>query len=77
MSPAELKADGGPLPEGAGKEDVARMCTGCHGTAVFTRMRMGRKGWEDEVAAMVERGAVGSDPQIRAVTEYLVRNFGK
>ncbi len=77
LSAAELKADGGPLPEGAGKEDVARMCTGCHGTAVFTRMRMGRKGWEDEVAAMVERGAVGSDPQIRAVTEYLVRNFGK
>ncbi|MDR3702141.1 MAG: pyrroloquinoline quinone-dependent dehydrogenase [Candidatus Sulfopaludibacter sp.] len=77
LSEAELKGDGAPLPDGAGKEDVARMCSGCHGTAVFTRMRMGRQGWEDEVAAMVERGAVGSAQQVRAVTDYLVKNFGK
>ena len=32
LSDAELKADGGPLPESAGKDVVVRMCTQCHGT---------------------------------------------
>jgi quinoprotein glucose dehydrogenase len=77
LSAAELKADGAALPEDTGKDVVVRMCTKCHGTAVFTRMRMGRTGWEDEVASMVERGAVGSEQQVRAVVDYLVRNFGK
>jgi quinoprotein glucose dehydrogenase len=77
LSAAELKADGALLPEDTGKDVVVRMCTNCHGTAVFTRMRMGRTGWEDEVASMVERGAVGSVQQVRAVVDYLVRNFGK
>lgn len=77
LSEAELKANGAPLPESAGKEVVERMCTKCHGTAVFTRMRMGRKAWEDEVAAMVERGAVGSDQEVRTVIDYLAKNFGQ
>jgi quinoprotein glucose dehydrogenase len=77
LSEADLKADAAPLPEGSGKEAVVQMCTKCHGTAVFTRIRMGRKGWEDEVASMVERGAVGTEQQVRAVVEYLARNFGK
>lgn len=75
LSEAELKAND-VLPEGAGKGTVERMCTKCHGTAVFTRMRMGRTGWEDEVTAMVERGAAGSDQEIRTVIDYLFKNFG-
>ena len=75
LSEAELKANA-VLPEGAGKGTVERMCTKCHGTAVFTRMRMGRTGWEDEVAAMVDRGAAGSDQEIRTVIDYLFKNFG-
>ena len=77
LSEAELKANGAPLPEGTGKDLVTRMCTSCHGTAVFSRLRMGRVGWEDEVAAMVERGAAGTEREIRIVTDYMVKNFGK
>jgi membrane-bound PQQ-dependent dehydrogenase (glucose/quinate/shikimate family) len=76
LSEKDLKAPGPPLPEGEGKEIVVRMCTKCHGTAVFSRIRMGRTGWEDEVAAMVEKGAVGTDEEIRTVVDYMVKNFG-
>jgi quinoprotein glucose dehydrogenase len=76
LSAEELKAPGPPLPDGAGKEIVARMCTKCHGTAVFSRMRMSRQGWQDEVAAMVEKGAAGTDDEIRAVIAYLTKQFG-
>jgi glucose dehydrogenase/cytochrome c5 len=77
LSDAELKANGAPLPDGSGKDATVQMCTKCHGTAVFTGMRMGRAAWDAEVAAMVERGATGSAEQIRAVVDYLAKNFGK
>jgi cytochrome c5 len=76
LSEAELKANA-PLPDGPGKDIATRMCTKCHGTAVFARMRMGRVGWEDEVAAMVERGAAGTNSEIRTLIDYMVKNFGK
>jgi glucose dehydrogenase len=76
FSETELMAPGPPLPEGDGKDLVVRMCTTCHGTAVFAKVRMGRVGWENEVAAMVERGAVGTDEEIRKVVDYMVKHFG-
>src|SRR6185295_17181775 len=71
------KDSGPPLPEGEGKELVIRMCNKCHGPAVFTKTRMGRVGWEDQVASMVEKGAVGTDEEIQIVVDYLVKNFGR
>jgi quinoprotein glucose dehydrogenase len=76
LTPAELQAAGPPLPEGEGKEIVTRVCTKCHGTAVFSRMRISREGWEDEIADMVDKGAAASAEEIRTVTEYLVKHFG-
>ena len=76
LSEEELKASGPPLPDGNGKAVVVRMCTACHGAAVFSKLRISREGWEDEVSAMVERGAAGTDKEIRTVTAYLVKNFG-
>ncbi|HEY1496481.1 MAG TPA: PQQ-binding-like beta-propeller repeat protein, partial [Candidatus Solibacter sp.] len=77
LSAAELKAPGPALPEGEGKQAVTKMCTSCHGTAVFTGMRMSRDGWDAEVAAMVEKGAQGTAEEIRAVAGYLAKNFGR
>jgi quinoprotein glucose dehydrogenase len=77
LSEKELKAPGPPLPDGAGKEVVVRMCTACHGTTVFTQVRMGRSGWEDEVADMMEKGATGSKQDIQVVVNYMVQHFGR
>jgi hypothetical protein len=40
-------------------------------------MRMSREAWEAEVAAMVEKGAVGTDEEIRTAVAYLMRHFGR
>jgi quinoprotein glucose dehydrogenase len=76
LTAAELQAAGPPLPDAEGKDAVTRMCTKCHGTAVFTRMRISREAWADEVADMVEKGASGSAEDIRSVTDYLAKHFG-
>ena len=76
FSEAELRAVGPPLPADAGREAVVKMCTKCHGTAVFSRLRMDRAGWEDEVADMVEKGAAGTPDEIRAVVDYMAKHFG-
>jgi hypothetical protein len=36
---------------------------------------MNRAGWENEVAAMVDKGAVGTDDELRRVIDYLAKNF--
>jgi quinoprotein glucose dehydrogenase len=77
LSAAEMKAQGPAMPEGEGKQAVTKMCTSCHGTAVFTGMRMSSAGWESEVAAMVEKGAQGTAEEIRAVVGYLAKNYGR
>ncbi len=77
LSSAQMKAPGPALPEGEGKQAVTKMCTSCHGTAVFTGMRMSRDGWDAEVGAMVEKGAQGSAEEIRAVVGYLAKNYGR
>jgi glucose dehydrogenase len=77
VSEEELRAPGPPLPEGKGKDLVVRMCTTCHGTAVYAKLRMSRAGWEDEVADMVEKGAIGTAGEIRKVVDYMVRHFGR
>jgi hypothetical protein len=72
----DLSAPGAPLPEGPEKTLVVRVCTKCHGAAVFSSVRMSRKAWQNEVAAMDEKGAIGTTKEREAVVEYLVRNFG-
>ena len=74
---AAAKDPGPPLPEGEGREATARMCTTCHGTAVFAKLRMGRVGWEDQVQAMIEKGATGTEAEIETVVSYLVKHFGR
>ena len=76
LSEAELKAPGPPLPDGDGKQVVVRVCTVCHGAAVFSKMRINREAWQEEITAMVEKGAVGTDEDMRTVTAYLAKYFG-
>jgi hypothetical protein len=54
---------------------VVRVCTTCHGQTVFTALRMSHRGWENEVRSMVDRGAVANEEEVRAIVDYLSRNF--
>ena len=37
---------------------------------------MSRIGWEDEVVSMIEKGAMGTEDEIRTVVDYMVKHFG-
>lgn len=63
------------LPDEKGKPELIRMCTPCHGTDTFLRMRMSREGWKGEVDNMIARGAQGTESEIQLVVDYLARNF--
>src|SRR5579885_2833891 len=69
--------DAGALPDGAGKETVGHVCTGCHATDNFRKKRLGEDEWTDEVAQMINEGAKANDQEQTVIIRYLVQNFGK
>jgi mono/diheme cytochrome c family protein len=64
------------LPKGEGFEKYDVICGGCHGADIVIGMQNTREGWEEVVDRMKSRGAVGTDAEMKVVTDYLVRNFG-
>jgi quinoprotein glucose dehydrogenase len=65
------------LPDATGRQETVRMCTPCHGTAMFAASRMSREEWKAEVDSMIARGARGSEAEVRMVVDYLARNLGR
>jgi competence ComEA-like helix-hairpin-helix protein len=65
------------LPEGTGKAEVKKVCTGCHEIGTVTGSRRTRIGWERNVDDMASRGAEGSDEDMEVVVAYLTKFFGK
>jgi competence protein ComEA len=63
------------LPDGPGKEQLQKVCGGCHQAERSASVRLTREGWEDVIADMIKRGAKGSDEEFGAVLEYLTKNF--
>jgi hypothetical protein len=72
--PAVAQSDA-PLPEGAGKAVVQKMCVGCHKVKVITSKRATKEQWTTIVQQMVSRGADGTDEEIATVIDYLATNF--
>ena len=64
------------LPDGPGKEIVAKACIQCHGAASFRKMRLTEDQWWDKVGDMVDRGAKASEKEQADVVAYLAGNFG-
>ncbi len=65
------------LPEGEGKEQFQRVCSGCHGVDVVTKMRYSKADWAGVVNDMVSRGAQGKKSELDAVVDYLGAHFNK
>jgi competence ComEA-like helix-hairpin-helix protein len=76
ISPAAVVQDS-PLPAGAGKPLVEKVCSGCHELDTVIMVRRTKTGWEEMVSDMADRGARGTDKELSAVVQYLSRFFGK
>jgi competence protein ComEA len=64
------------LPDGPGKEVIARACLECHDAASFRKLRLNRDDWTEKVGQMVDQGADATAQEQTAIIDYLVHNFG-
>lgn len=65
------------LPDGAGKENLQRVCSNCHDLETVTGTRRTKLGWQRMIEDMAGRGADGSPEDMTAIAAYLTANFGK
>lgn len=63
------------IPDGPGKEATQKICAQCHELAQSFSMKQDREGWQRTVNKMVALGAKGTDEELKAVVDYLVKNF--
>ena len=63
------------LPEGPGKEETRKVCSGCHELEKSFSLRQDRKGWQATIEKMLALGAKASDKEFALVLEYLSKNF--
>ncbi len=65
------------MPAEGAKALMEKACgTGCHSVEVVTSQRMSAKEWNAIVENMVARGAQASNPEMKAIVEYLGKTFG-
>jgi hypothetical protein len=72
--PALSKAQN--LPNGPGKDAVAKVCTGCHGVNRFVGKKMTLEDWQETVDRMVANGATPSPAETQEIVVYLNDHFG-
>jgi competence protein ComEA len=64
-----------PLPDGTGKEEARKLCSGCHELEKSFSVRQDRAGWQLTLEKMVSYGMKASERDIAAVLEYAAKNF--
>jgi quinoprotein glucose dehydrogenase len=76
-SKASLQPAPRTLPEGPGRDLVARTCAGqCHDIRTVTSHRMSPAEWSAMVETMINRGAKANETDAKAITDYLAVHFG-
>lgn len=65
-----------PLPKGPGREVVESTCGVCHEIDTAIGKRRTRDDWQEMIKAMINRGAMGSEDEFKAVLAYLAKSFG-
>jgi competence protein ComEA len=63
------------LPDGAGKEETARLCSQCHELERAFSIRQDHDGWQETMNKMVGLGLQGTQEDKRAVVDYLAKNY--
>jgi competence ComEA-like helix-hairpin-helix protein len=64
------------LPEGAGKEVVAKVCTECHSVDRMRGLRIDKEAWFEKVSDMIDQGAKATGAERDVVVGYFAANFG-
>lgn len=65
----------GPLPNGPGKEETQKLCSGCHELEKSFSIHQDRAGWQRTVDKMEAFGMKGTEEEISAALEYLVKHY--
>ena len=65
------------LPDGPGKAELSKLCSGCHDLMFTVSTRETEEGWTRIVNDMRSKGADGSDADFAKVIAYLTANMGK
>jgi competence protein ComEA len=65
------------LPDGAGKELVANVCTKCHELGRITSKKRTKEEWSDTIDKMAKNGAKATDEEFDQIVTYLAKYFGK
>jgi competence ComEA-like helix-hairpin-helix protein len=60
----------------AAEATMERVCIACHPFENITKTRRTVREWSDQVTAMAQRGAPGTDPDFTLVRKYLTRYYG-
>jgi len=60
----------------AAEGTLERVCIACHPFENITKTRRTPREWGDQVTAMAQRGAPGSEPDFALVRKYLTRYYG-
>ena len=60
----------------AAEGTLERVCIACHPYENITKTRRTPREWDDQVTAMAQRGAPGSEPDFTLVRKYLTRYYG-
>lgn len=63
-------------PEHPGRQVLASKCTQCHGDSMWRDIRQDETAWRATIYRMVGKGAVWSEPEIRAMSGYLASVMG-
>jgi hypothetical protein len=65
------------LPEGPGKAELSKLCSGCHDLMFTVSTRETEEGWTRIVNDMRSKGADGTEGDFAKVIAYLTKNMGK
>jgi competence protein ComEA len=63
------------LPEGPGRAETQKICSGCHEFERSISLRQDRDSWKATISKMVGFGANGAVEEMAAVLEYLSTNY--
>jgi competence protein ComEA len=63
------------LPEGAGRQETEKVCSGCHELTRSISLRQDRDGWKATINKMMRQGAQGTEQEFSAVLEFLSSHY--